>query len=670
METAPERSAGRSSGAKRWGAAHGAALIVTTALVGAVLLGATFAGDGSGFDGVLPVGGAAVVLLAVLVVAFAFGVVPLPRLGAPAIGLIAALVLLVVWTGATVVWSIGPDRSWETFNRGLAYVAFLGLGVALAGVGGAVAARVGAALLALVTGAVLVWALAAKVFPSLDPDAERIARLQEPVGYWNALALLADVALVLGLWLGAAEGRRVALRVLGALLAYAAIVVLLLTLSRAGLAAGVGVVLLWLLLSRERVEGGLLLVAAGAPAALVAGWAFTRPALVEEGAAKADRVSDGRVFGVLALVGAALVIALVVLLLRLGLETERRRPAGRVLLAAAGLGAAVCVVAIAIAVGNPVTWFDDEVTGSSCAEVVNDPSRLGSLDPNLRLCWWEEALDVYAHHGIEGAGAGSFEVARKRFRQDARNVVQPHSVPLQHLADGGVVGLGLFVLVVLAGAAVCACALRRLSGMERAAAAALVAAPAAYAVHALVDYNWDFLAVTAPTMVALGALAGAGRESRAGRRRPLLAVGFVVVAVALLVSFTSPRLADRAERSSTRELTAGDVSSARDRALWARVFNPLAVEPFLALARVAERQGRVLRAEREYIRAIELQPENPETWYTAGIFEFEVRDNMCAAYRYLNEAYTRDPVGNQWVDGGPLEVARDAVNAGGCALGS
>ena len=83
--------------------------------------------------------------------------------------LVAALVLLVVWTGATVVWSIGPDRSWETFNRGLAYVAFLGLGVVLAGVGGVLAARVGAALLALVTGAVLVWALATKVVPVARP---------------------------------------------------------------------------------------------------------------------------------------------------------------------------------------------------------------------------------------------------------------------------------------------------------------------------------------------------------------------------------------------------------------------------------------------------------------------------------------------------------------------
>jgi tetratricopeptide (TPR) repeat protein len=317
-----------------------------------------------------------------------------------------------------------------------------------------------------------------------------------------------------------------------------------------------------------------------------------------------------------------------------------------------------------------VSAADAVSAGRDCAEVVNDPSRLGSLDPNLRLCWWEEALDVYAHHGVLGAGAGTFEIARKRFRPDERNVLQPHSVPLQQLADGGIVGIGLFVALVLAAAAVCVCALRRLSGPERAAAAALVAAPAAYGVHALVDYNWDFLAVTAPTMVALGVLAGAGRDARTGRRSIPLAIGAILVAAVAVTSFSLPRLADRAERNSTRELAAGDTEAARDEALWARFFNPLSADPFYALARVAERQGRVLRAEREYINAAELQPDNPETWYTLGIFQFEVRDNMCAAYRFLNEAYTRDPAGNQWVRDGPLDIARDAVNAGGCALGS
>ncbi|HEU5490972.1 MAG TPA: O-antigen ligase family protein [Gaiellaceae bacterium] len=644
--------------------ASGFAAFVTAAVAGGLLLGSTFAGDGSDVGGVLPVGGGAVAVLGVTLVLVALGRLPVPHVGRTGAVLVGALVGLTLWIGITMSWSIVGDRSWDAFNKAIAYCAFLGVGVVLGSVGRQMGARVAAWVLSVVLGVTLAWALLAKAVPSLDPEGDRVARLREPVGYWNALALLADVAIVLGLWLASERGHPRTVRIPGALLVYVATLTLLLTLSRAGVVVGVVVLALWLLVGRERLASGLILVAAAGPAALVGAWAFTRPALTEDMASRSDRVADGTVFGVLALVGAGVVGLVVAVALGRSLAETTRRRVARTLVAAA------LVLALGAGAAASVSAADAVTSGRECAEVVNDPSRLGSLDPNLRLCWWEEALDVYAHHGLEGAGAGSFEVARKRFRHDARNVVQPHSVPLQHLADGGVVGLGLFVLVVLAGVAVCTCALRRLSGLERAAAAALVAAPAAYAVHALVDYNWDFLAVTAPTMVALGALAGAGRESGAGRRRPLLGVGVVVVAVAVLASFTSPRLADRAERSSTRELTVGDVSSARDRALWARVFNPLAVEPFLALARVAERQGRVLRAEREYIRAIELQPENPETWYTAGIFEFEVRDNMCAAYRYLNEAYTRDPAGNQWVDGGPLEVALDAVNAGGCALGS
>src|SRR5918992_5291222 len=176
------------------------------------------------------------------------------------------------------------------------------------------AARVGAAVLSVVLAVVLTWALLTKVVPSLDPTGDRVARLREPVEYWNALALLADVALALGLWLGAAEGRRASLRVAGGLLCYAATLSLALTLSRAGVVAGVSVVLLWLALSRERVEGALLLGAGVIPAALVAGWAFTRPALVEDGATRSDRIADGAVLGALAVGGALVVVGLVLLL--------------------------------------------------------------------------------------------------------------------------------------------------------------------------------------------------------------------------------------------------------------------------------------------------------------------------------------------------------------------
>ena len=654
MEAAPEPSGG--------GLRAGA--LALAGLVGVALLAAAFAGDAAGVGGILPVGGGVVVLLAGALVAVALGRRALPRLGRSGGALALTMVLLVAWTGATVAWSVAPDRSWDAFNRSVAFAAFLGLGIVLAGAAVRVAARLGASLLVVATGAALTWALLAKAVPSLDPAGDRVGRLREPVEYWNALALLADVAIVLGLWLSASRGHRTVVRVAGGLLVYVGVLSLMLTLSRAGVVAGVAVVALWLALSRERAEGGLLLAASAGPAALVGAWAFTRPALVEDGAARSDRVADGAVFAVFTLVAAALVVALVTLGSRRALDERIRRRAGVAVVAGAALAAACTAVALAVVVGTTVA------SGSSCSEVATDPSRLVSLELNNRWCWWNEAWDVFAGHAPEGAGAGTFEIARKRYRADARSVLEPHSVPLQHLADGGVAALGLFLALIAAAAAACVCALRRLEGGERAAATALVAAPAAYLLHALVDYDWDFLAVMAPAMVALGVLAGAGRPPGERRRRSLVGIGAVVVALAVLVSFTAPRLADRSVRASTRALDDGDFGRARDRALWGRFLNPLSVDPVFGLARISEQRGFRTAAEHRYIEAVELQPENPEAWYALGLYEFQVLENMCAAYRFLNDAYTLDPAGNQWVKGGELDVARDAVNAGACAPGS
>jgi len=146
----------------------------------------------------------------------------------------------------------------------------------------------------------------------------------------------------------------------------------------------------------------------------------------------------------------------------------------------------------------------------------------------------------------------------------------------------------------------------------------------------------------------------------------VLGVGAVLLTLALLVSFASPRLADKRVRESTRALGAGDLVRARDRADWARFFNPLSVGPILAVAHIRERQSFLRSAERTYVDAVELQPENPETWYTLGLFELQALGNLCDAYEFLNEAYTRDPVGHQWREGGPLDVARNAVNRGAC----
>ena len=238
--------------------------------------------------------------------------------------------------------------------------------------------------------------------------------------------------------------------------------------------------LLWLAaLAGSASRAGSLLAAAAVPAALVGGWAFTRPALVEDGAERADRVADGAVFGVLALVGAALVAALVVLGSRRSLGEERRSGRRGRCSRPQRSRVAAASPALAVAVGNP-QWLVGRRLVVRRGRERPEPARLARP---------EQPLVLVERGGGRVRGARARR-ARGRARSrspgsatatDARNVAQPHSVPLQQLADGGVVALGLFVALVLAGArrpASARCAgSRARSGRP---AVALVAAPAAY----------------------------------------------------------------------------------------------------------------------------------------------------------------------------------------------
>src|ERR671934_60970 len=130
--------------------------------------------------------------------------------------------------------------------------------------------------LPITTGA-LAGALLGKVVPSLFPDGGRLARLRSPIDYWNALALLADMAVALGLWLAVRRGARHAVRIAGVVLLYTAVVSILLAYSRAGVLVAVAVVAVWLVLRAERLEGLVACGLAAAGGGAIAGWAVTRP---------------------------------------------------------------------------------------------------------------------------------------------------------------------------------------------------------------------------------------------------------------------------------------------------------------------------------------------------------------------------------------------------------
>jgi tetratricopeptide (TPR) repeat protein len=615
---------------------------VALAVSAALLLGALFAGESvwTGLAALLVVGSWGALAL--------LGVVPRPRGGLLPLALLLAIG---VWSGLSIAWSVAPDRSWAELDRTLVYAAFLTLGLLFAA--GMQRARL---VLVVALGAAVVWALAGKAIPALFADGGRAARLRDPIGYWNALALAADVLLVLALSL-AASARGLWLRAGAGVLAYAAVVAVLLAASRAGAAAALLGVAVWLWSERDRVAGALLALAATTPGVAVAAWAFTRPALVDDGRPEADRVADGALFGLLLLLGAALVA--------LALRELVRRPLGdgtRARLARALRGLAIAgTVALAIALVLNSGRVADEFRGE---EVGNAPNRFTSLSSNNRAAWWAEAADIVRADPVLGAGANTFEVARKRYRENASAVTQPHSVPLQFASGTGIVGLVLLLALVGAAAIAAAGALRRLDGDERAAAAALAVALALWLVHALVDYPWDFLAVTGPTLFALGVLAGAGRDF-VFQRHKLASAGVAAFALAAAVSVATPWLAGRELHEVGRALERGDVEAAREAAESARSLDPLSLDPVLARARIEEQAGDERGALAAYGRAAGLQPENPESWLQLGLYEFSLGDR-CNAYVHLNRAYTLDPAGVQWgEEPRRLDQAREWVNTPG-----
>ena len=241
-------------------------------------------------------------------------------------------------------------------------------------------------------------------------------------------------------------------------------------------------------------------------------------------------------------------------------------------------------------------------------------------------------------------------------------MTQPHSVPLQFLAGTGIVGLALLLGLVAAAAAAAVGAVRRLEGTERDAAAALAVALALWLVHALVDYDWDFVAVTGPAFFAAGALAAAGRPARRGSF-PFAAAATGALALAAAAAVVTPWLAQRSVRDVNPALERGDIDAARDAAERARSLDPLSLEPLFARARVEEEAGDEEAALAAYRRATEVQPENPVSWYELGLYEFHLGDR-CSAYVHLNRAYTLDPAGTQWTPDSELVQARAWVNDG------
>ena len=578
--------------------------------------------------------GLAAICLAAAVGAGALFGLPRPALSREAIVALGSLLALVAWSGISVVWSIEPDRSWAYLNRGLVYFALLAFGLWLGPL-----VREWAYVLAGVLALPLAWALLGKGFPALGASG-RIGRLSSPIGYWNALGLLFAMALPLALWLAARREHPNWLRSAGVVYVYALVVGLLMTYSRGGvLAAGVAAAL-WIAFGSPRIESAAALLLGGGGGLGVAVWAFTRPGLSSDNQPDAVRVHDGAWFAVVFVLGAIAVAALAYL----GSLAEERRPltdARRRLVERLALGVLVAVVAVGVVAlvveAKPEGWFRDFTAQPTNAALQSGPQHLVNASSTSRWGWWKEAWRAWEEQPLRGTGAGTFELTHRLLRTNTIVVTEPHNVPLQFLTETGLVGFVLLLLGV--GASAVGVVKRLLAGFDPP-AVALAVLCVAYVLHTLVDFDWDFVAVTAPFLLSLGALLGgpAVRDEPRIVWSPLPAA----VAAAFALSLLTPWFAQRVTDSAQVAIYDGRPLQAYRDGRNARSLNPLALDPLLVQGAALEQLGDYQGARSLYIDAVGLQPLNWRAWFELGRFEVGQRD-WPRALPALRRAVELDP---------------------------
>lgn len=539
-----------------------------------------------------------------------FGVVALPRVGRAGAWFLGSLAALAAWALLSLGWSIQADRSWDYANLTLAYVAY-------AVVGTFAGPRLVAGALAAATGLAVAWGLLGKAIPPLDTIGDSTGRMTGTVGYWNAFALIAAWGFPLGLWVATRS------RLAGLLLIYGSTVALLLTFSRGGLVVAAAAVGLWLLLVRERMGTLASLTIAGLPGIAVSLVAFALPGVSKDNQPRHVRVHDAPIFAAAVLVGAAVVVG-VWWWLR-GHPVIVSRYAIKLMLVAVAVVGVLAIAAAASRSSGPLT-------------IHGGPSRFFHLGSSDRVHWWKDAWHIFRDHPLGGSGAGTFQLARRPLGTSSSDALEPHNLPLQFLAELGLVGALLLSALFVSAAAAVVSAVRR-NGLATNALAAVVFA---YGLHALLEFDWDFQALTGPAVLVVGALAATERPEREPVRARVAALGVAVAAVAAVLSVTTPW---RADRKLDEALAAQDRSNFQRSAAAARDahdINPLSAEALLAWAYAARRLGDVPAALDLYARATRLQPENAIMWRSLGQYQLAVGQRQ-AAVDSLTRAHELNP---------------------------
>jgi O-antigen ligase len=514
---------------------------------------------------------------------------------------LTAVCSLAGWIALSTTWSISPSGSAREVERVLVYVA-VALALAFVVRRGDVAFVIAGALtgITFVTG----YGLATRLFPDrfdTFADPELPYRLAAPIGYWNALGLLATMGIVLAVAV-AAHARRLPAAAAAGCVVPVIVATLYFTFSRGAWGALLVGLVVMIALDPRRLRlvwTGLAI----APAAVVT----VAVASGQDGLTRQDVIPDewerqGHRFALVVLalaVGAALLSAGAHVLANRLVVGKRLRRSFDVVLVTVAVGAAIGGL---VAIGGPLEGaselrdrFDrDPVAGAD----LND--RLFNASGNGRSEQLRVSFDAGRKRLATGYGAGTFEYLWYERRPGTLIVTDGHSLYLETFAELGMVGVAALATALLL--PFLAAFRARRTRLVPGGAAAL----AAWAIASALDWHWEVVGVTMTALLVGGiclAAAERGRPSPLGSSaRGGLAVASVVLSLAAVVSLVGNQALFAGREALARE----DWSEARAHAERARSLLPWSYEPDIVLgdayAGLGNREA-ALRAYREAVAA-------------------------------------------------------------------
>jgi O-antigen ligase len=448
-------------------------------------------------------------------------------LGPPAFVVLAAFAAFTAWTGLSIAWSVGPDLSWLAFDVTALYL-LVAVVVTATPAGPAQLRLAGYGFVGAMV-PVAVYAFLGKVLPEVVTHAHLYARLSAPLGYWNVLAIMLVMAIVPALEGASRRSLPFAFRgaCAGALALFA--FTLFFAFSRGGTLALALALVVYFVLTNERLQGALSLVLTAVPVAAVLYHGRHLDTLFNATTSDALRTAQGHLFGRWALAAICLAIVAQVIVALVGrhvsLGGRSRQVVGAVALAVAlavvgvgGLAFASRYGGVAGVVHKVAHQFTS--SDSSANPHTSDAGRLLALGSNGRIPMAREGVKGFRQHPLAGSGAGTFRFTNYLYRPNASFVVKnAHNQWINVLSELGLVGLVLFALAI--GGLVFA-ALRPVGGaardLDRGLLAALQAAIVAFVFHMTIDWDWDMAAAAVAFLLLTGVCAAFVRHQRAAAR--------------------------------------------------------------------------------------------------------------------------------------------------------